>query len=115
MKGLTHEQLQEVVDFVQKHHAFAYIKDEDRINGELGYHIKYIDACYDSRDRSFWSIRFRGLGRNIELNTNNTPAEFSYFRDFIMAYLNYKWEISEDREAEFTFKKSLHDLQRASR
>ncbi len=99
MKGLTPTQLIEITEFVQKHHKFAYVPDEDRINGQLGYCIKYIDACYDSRQSDYWAITFRGSGRAIFTTNafgpfNEAPKDFVFTNlyDWIMAFLRYEWE-----------------------
>ena len=98
MQGLSVEQLVKITNFIQKHHKFGYVKEEDQIKGELGYHIKYIDACYDSRQNDYWSITFRGFG-SINFNTNafrwdGKPNDFIYtsLYEWITAFLNYDWK-----------------------
>lgn len=97
MKGLTPRQLLEITEFVQKHHRFGYVHLENRYEGHDGYSIKYIDACYDSRQGDYWAVSFRGLGL-IRFTTNafvmaEKPAEFTYtsLYDWIMAFLKYEW------------------------
>ncbi len=99
MKGLTPQQLLEITEFVQKHHKFAYVREEDRINGELGYCIKYIDACYDSRQGDYWAVTFRGAGKIIfttnawgVFNEKPTDCKFNNLYEWIMAFLKYEWE-----------------------
>lgn len=99
MTGLTPRQLLEITEFVQKHHKFGYIREEDQYKGELGYCIKYIDACYDSRQGDYWALSFRG-GIDIRFTTNafglfsEKPKDFPYTNlfDWIMALLKYEWE-----------------------
>lgn len=100
MTGLSPQQLIEVTTFIQKHHKFGYVKDADKYEGHEGYCIKYIDACYDSRQGDYWSISFRGMGK-INFNTNafavvfgpEKPKDFNYasLYDWIMDFLMYKW------------------------
>ncbi len=97
MKGLTPKELLEVTEFVQKHHAFAYVREENRYNGHEGYCIKYIDACYDSRQGDYWAVSFRGMGKII-FTTNaflfDKPKYFQFnsLYEWIMAFLKYEWE-----------------------
>lgn len=45
MKGMSLEQYNEIVAFVQKHHRFGYVYDENRLSPEdYGMGIKYIDS-----------------------------------------------------------------------
>lgn len=97
MKGLTPQQLVEITAFIQKHHKFSYVPEQDRINGQHGYSIKYIDACYDSRQGDYWAVSFRGFGTTT-FTTNafrfNDTATVPYttLYDWIMAFLNYEWK-----------------------
>ena len=91
MQGLTPSQLSEVSEFVQKHHKFGYVREDDRYTGHEGYCIKYIDACYDSRQADFWAITFRGCGRiNFSTNSQYTKPYTTLF-DWIMGFLKYEW------------------------
>lgn len=102
MKGLTPNQLIEITEFIQKHHKFPYVQKKDQIDNNQGYCIKYIDACYDSRQGDYWAITFRGLGKII-FSTNSfgifekKPEDFKFTNlyDWIMAFLNYKWKPNE--------------------
>ena len=108
MKGLTSDQFKEIVDFAQKHHSFAkWISNEELEEvrkefpkmKEFGFNIKYIESSYDSRDSTFWSVKFRSFGKSIIFSTNhfNTlnpePKGFSFnnLYDWIMAYLKCEW------------------------
>lgn len=100
MKGLTPQQLLEITLFVQKHHKFGYVPDEDKYEGHEGWCIKYIDATYDSRQGDYWAISFRGMGK-IFFTTNAfnpvfspQPKDFKFdnLYDWIMAFLKYEWE-----------------------
>ena len=99
MKGLTPQQLVEITEFIQKHHKFGWIPEEDRINGEIGYCIKYIDACYDSIQGDYWAITFRGDGSvcfrtnmGLSSDTKALRMPFSTLYDWIMAFLKYEWK-----------------------
>lgn len=97
MKGLTPQELVEITAFVQKHHTFAYVPDADRINGEYGYSIKYIDACYDSRQGDYWAVKFRGFGTitfstNSFLHSNGASVKYTTMYDWIMTFLKYEWK-----------------------
>lgn len=70
MKGLTQQQLTEILDFVQEHHRFAlYIFEQadvqkrkaqfPKLPENRGFGIKYVDFIYDTRDKTVWSIKFR--------------------------------------------------------
>ena len=93
MKGLTFEQYIEIVNFVQKHHKFGYVKEENQIKKDWWLHIKYIDNSYDTRTNDVWSVSFRGLGVDITFKTNSlvllSPKEirFDNLFDYIMQYL----------------------------
>lgn len=94
MKGLTPQQLIDITAFIQKHHKFGLVRDEDQYNGKMGYCIKYIDACYDSREGDYWSVAFRGMGR-ICFHTNAFLIDelpFTNLYDWVMAFLKYEWE-----------------------
>ena len=106
MKGLTFEQYKEVVNFVQKHHKFGYVKEKNQIKKDWHLHIKYIDNCYDTRFNNIWSVSFRGLGQEINFRTNSLsnkliPMEnkFDNLLDWIMAYL--KGELTENEIKHF--------------
>lgn len=99
MKGLSPQQLVEITEFIQRHHEFAYVPDADRINGEMGYCIKYIDACYDSRQGDYWAVTFRGMGKIIFttnafgiFNEKPKDCKFVDLYDWIMAFLRYEWK-----------------------
>lgn len=103
MKGLTPAQLIEITEFIQKHHKFGYVREEDRYNGELGYCIKYIDACYDSRYGDYWVVSLRGSGM-IRFTTNafvlgDKPKDFPFHSlfEWIMAFLRYEWKQGDKR------------------
>ena len=107
MKGLTPVQLVEITEFIQKHHSFGYVREENQIKGNLGYSIKYIDATYDSRQGDYWAISFRGFGK-IVFTTNaygfgERPEGFTYdnLYDWIMAFLNYDWSPENDKRFDF--------------
>ncbi len=107
MKGLSSHELTNITEFIQKHHKFGHILLENRINDELGYCIKYIDVCYDSRQSDYWSISFRGGYNDITFSTNSflfgeKPKGFEYMSlyDWIMAFLKYEWK-PEGKEYHF--------------
>lgn len=117
MKGLTPQQLIDITNFIQKHHEFGYVMQENRIKGNLGYGIKYIDPCYDSRIGDFWCITFRGFGSisfstNVFLLSDKKPESFPFTNlyDWIMAYLNYEWE-PKGKEWKFMAKDSNYFLE----
>lgn len=96
MKGLTPQQLVEITEFIQRHHNFGYVRDEDRYQGHEGWCIKYIDATYDSLEGDYWAISFRGMGE-IFFSTNcglriTTDFPYNNLFDWIMAFLKYEWE-----------------------
>lgn len=80
-KGLTIQQYNSILEFVQKYHKFANY-DED-LQKEIqekypklpktGLSIKYIDSIYDSRDGTIWSISFRrgSLDKTFQLNSGS--------------------------------------------
>ena len=73
MIGLSIPQFVEVTEFIQKHHPFGYVREENQLPKiPHGYCIKYIDSTYDTRDGSYWHLKFRGFGETI-LNANFTP------------------------------------------
>lgn len=110
MKGLTLSQFSEIVEFSQKHHAFAlYIDQEDRIKRKKefpklpdshGFGIKYIDSCYDSRIKNIWSISFRQGRYGVQFSVNHynavnlPPKEWKYnnLYDLCMDYLKGEFE-----------------------
>lgn len=96
------DEFKEVVEFVQKYHRFGWINDENviKVKGErFALHIKYVDSCYDSRDKSIWMVKFRGFGNNLRFATNhftgvNPPPDYFKFEtlfDWVMAYLKGEW------------------------
>ncbi len=101
MKGLSPQQLVEITEFAQRHHKFGYVRPEDQLNGQEGYCIKYIDACYDSRQGDYWAISFRGFGKtsfttNAFTFDDNSNFPYSTLFDWIMAFLKYEWEPAEN-------------------
>ena len=90
MKGLTPTQLIEITEYVQKHHKFGHVPEKDWLpKVPYGLCIKYIDAIYDSRDATYWSIQFRGMGYIIGFNTNNNYfKQYPSMFDVVMAFLN---------------------------
>lgn len=83
MKGLSLEELKEVLDFMKEHHGFAsYRNPEQRaermkefpLMGEYGMNIKYVDMCYDSRTHDVWSITFRVGMAKVNFRTNQITA-----------------------------------------
>lgn len=97
MKGLTREQFKEIQEFVQKHHKFGYVREEDRVT-KWPYAIKYIDGVYDSRDETIWSISFRPPGVRFATNDFNAisppPKGWKYdnLYDLVMDYLNDRFD-----------------------
>lgn len=111
MTGLTIQQYAEIIMFVQKHHAFGGVHQEDRIVKSENnltteqYNIKYIDSTYDSRTQTVWSVSFRGFV-NLQFRTNHfmshdkKPDDFKFIAlyDWIMAFLKGEWKPSEYME-----------------
>lgn len=92
MIGLSIPQFVEVTEFIQKHHPFGYVREENQLPKiPHGYCIKYIDSTYDTRDGSYWHLKFRGFGETI-LNANFTPKEFANYYEWVKAFLNGDWE-----------------------
>lgn len=105
MRGLTLQEFTEVIEFVQKYHSFAEYKPPEERNkieklfpllkGGFGFSIKYVDSCYDSRDKSIWSVVFRRGVLGVCLSTNHfnsinlPPKGWKYHSlfDWCMAYL----------------------------
>ncbi len=117
MQGLAPLQLVEITEFIQKHHAFGYVKEENQIKGNLGFHIKYIDATYDSRQGDYWALSFRGFGK-ITFTTNaflfgSKPEAFPYdsLYDWVMAFLNYEWSPENDKRFDFMADEKVGILQ----
>lgn len=114
IKGLTLDQFHEIVEFVQKHHRFAlYIPKEERpirkehfpkLSDMVGFGIKYIDSCYDSRDRTIWMITFRRGNLGIRFTTNHynamsmPPEDWKYnnLYDLCLDYLTGEFEPSNE-------------------
>lgn len=104
MKGLTLDQVKEITEFAQKYHRFArWDSDEDVKEAKSlypkipdhGFNIKYIDTCYDSREKDVWSISFREGRYGVNFRTNHfgilnpMPKGWKYnnLYDLCMAYL----------------------------
>lgn len=114
MKGLTIEEYKEILEFVQEHHRFAlYIEKNKRIErklkfpnlpSEYGFGIKYVDSCYDSRDKSIWSIKFRVGSFGVSFSTNHYNAlnmpppgwKYHTLYDLCMAYLTGEFEPTDE-------------------
>ena len=106
MKGMKSNEFAMVQDFVQKYHKFARCaSDAEHAEAqklypkmdEYGKNIKYIDSVYDTRFADVWSVSFRGMGHNVNFNTNtelNLPFESLF--DWIKAYLTYEWVPTEE-------------------
>lgn len=102
MKGLEPSQLEEIRVFAQLHHSFGYVRPEDLVT-KYSHGIKYIDATYDSRDKTYWCISFRGMSGNVTFRTNQwalvgPPKQWKYnnLYDLIMAYLKGEFIPKED-------------------
>ena len=96
MKGITPEQLVEILAFIQKHHRFGWVKEEDRVT-EYPFSIKYVDTVYDSRDETIWAIAFRPphirFATNHYNGLNQPPEGWKYDNlfDLVMDYLTGKF------------------------
>ncbi len=102
MKGLQPSQLEEIRAFVQEHHQFGYVPKAKLVT-KYSFGIKYIDACYDSRDQTYWCVSLRGMGNNVTFRTNQwallgPPKQWKYdnLYDLIMAYLKDEFIVRED-------------------
>ena len=105
MKALNLKQYIEIVNFIQKHHKFGNVKEEDRIREDWCLNIKYVNNCYDTRFGDIWSVSFRGFGQIIDFTTQiNIEKSFRFdnLYDCIMAYL--KGELTDDEINIFTKK-----------
>jgi hypothetical protein len=105
MRGMTPKEYCHVLEFIQKHHRFGYVKKEDRmqLRGEDHFlFIKYVDAittCYDSREADIWNIILRQGKEGIVFSTNHfnaiNPApphfKFDNLFDWVMAFLKGEW------------------------
>jgi hypothetical protein len=104
MQGMSLEQFSQVVEFVQEYHKFGYTPSEKRLkkksdNTDWNMLIKYVDSCYDSRDKTIWSISFRGMGNDLSFRTNHfaglnsRPKHFIFesLFDWVMAFLKGEW------------------------
>lgn len=95
MRGLTLEELNTILQFIEKHHKFGgYIPQRERIV-ERSLHIKYIDFSFDMRDNQIWSVNFRSVWfrTNVFNAINPPPKGFPYDNlfDWIMGYLSEEW------------------------
>lgn len=101
MLGLTVEQYQSIVSFVNKHFASGkYYKPEDRTKNREFFRVVYIESSYDIRDSCIWNVRFVNGANYLMFATNIvTPLDnsialpFNNLYDWIMAYLTGQWEI----------------------
>lgn len=104
-KPMTPQQYFEVLQFVQKHHRFGYVYDENRLSkDDSGMCIKYVDNVYDTRDKGIWSIAFRGMGQHVRFATNSLvgcessitdKVPYDNLFDWVMAYLKREWKICD--------------------
>lgn len=107
MKGMSVAELDQVIQFVKKHHNFGYVPDENRMKiqypcdekgDDFQLHIKYVDFCYDSRFNDIWLIKFRGF-TNLCFATNHfnainpKPSYFPYntLFEWVMGFLKAEW------------------------
>jgi len=105
MKGMSSQELEEVRAFVQKHHKFGYVPQEDRLpNIEHGFGIKYIDATYDTRDQTYLNITLRSGSSGVCFATNHWNAlnlppkgwKYGTLYDLTMAYLKGEFVPKEE-------------------
>lgn len=106
MRGMTPAEFVEMINFIQKYHAFALCMHSTDVAemkklypkmDEYGYNIKYTDSCYDSRGSDFWSVSFRGMGNDVCFHTNtNLPLPYNSLFDWVMAFLKKEWVPSKD-------------------
>lgn len=111
MKGMTLDQLKEVIEFVQEYHRFAGYKSPEKRAElkkqfpnmfEYGMGIKYVDFTYDTRTMDIWSVTFRGVG--VRLSTNHytalsmPPEDFNYSNlyDWCMDFLKGEFKATEE-------------------
>ena len=122
MKGMNLEELKEVLDFMQEHHAFASYKTpeerKERLKkypkiDEYGYGIKYTDMCYDSRTQDIWAITFRCGNIKVRFATNDITAitiavknkkelkkmgiEYKSLKDICLAFFKGEYEPSKEQ------------------
>lgn len=113
MRGLTQQELDKIISFVQENHSFAlYIPENQQTERTIkypklpknrGFSIKYVDVCYDTRDKSFWNIKFRPFGVCLATNhyipaLDNIPKDFKFTNlyDWCMAYLTGEWQATDE-------------------
>ena len=117
---MTLDQFKEVAEFMQKHHAFAHwLSTEEQAERknqfpnmkQIGFGIKYLDMCYDSRCHDVWMIKFRQGVDGVAFATNHfagreMPKGWKYDNlfDLSMAYL--KGEFIPKEEFYFDERKS---------
>lgn len=106
IKGMSGLKFNELLSFVQQYHSFALCMEKEEVEEmqrqfphmeEYGFNIKYVDSVYDSRGSDIWSVSFRGMGNNVNFNTNTTlnlPYETLF--DWIMAYLKKEWQPTKE-------------------
>lgn len=101
MRGMTIDEYAIITAFIQKHHKFGWVDKADRIQRKGEDHmlmIKYVDSCYDSRDKTIWCITIRQGIDGFRFSTNHfavsgTPDYFKFnsLFDWVMAYLDGNW------------------------
>jgi hypothetical protein len=121
MEGMSLDNLKEVLNFMQEHHAFAsYKTDKERAErkkqypkmAEYGFGIKYVDMCYDSRTQDIWAITFREGRTKVRFATNQITAitiavdseeelkkkgiEYKSLKDICMAFFKGEFEPPEE-------------------
>ncbi len=107
MKGMKSTDFVEMINFINKYHAFAlWLSDTEKAEAqklypnldEYGFNIKYVDSCYDSRFKDVWSVSFRGMGRKVIFHTNNNlELPYDTLFDWVMAYLKKEWNPTEEQ------------------
>ncbi len=106
MKGLTPQEFAAITEFVQKHHKFGYVREEDALPAfPHGLNIKYIDSTYDTRDGVYWVVTLRQGSMGLRFSANHfvldsRPADWPYdsLYEWIVAYLTGEWSNEEEEK-----------------
>lgn len=96
MRGMTADEYIEVMQYMQDNCSLF------KKNNTVTPPIKYVDSCYDTRSRTWWSIDFRtwgamsiGLRTNCFLSSDKETAPYGSLYEWCMAFLKGEWEATD--------------------
>lgn len=73
-RAMTNEEFVQLLCHIKQEHSPFSMRL--RLNEPVPFSVKYVDPVFDMRDGRCFSIKFRGLGRTLQLHTCNEQRDY---------------------------------------